>query len=76
MSTAHPANSETANAAAPTGPQAQPPASSMRSTPTIYDLEVDTGTASIEACSAEIKAFLEGHSSNRAFDKLRAAADR
>ncbi|WP_280434893.1 phosphotransferase-like protein [Nocardia carnea] len=42
----------------------------------IYDLEVDTGTASIEACSAEIKAFLDGHSSNRAFDKLRAAADR
>lgn len=41
----------------------------------IYDLEVDTGTTSVEQCSAEIKAFLELPASNRAFDRLRAATD-
>lgn len=42
----------------------------------IYDLEVDTGTASIEQCSAQIKAFLAHPPSNSAFDRLRATADR
>ncbi|MFD4402046.1 chloramphenicol phosphotransferase CPT family protein [Nocardia sp. NPDC058499] len=41
-----------------------------------YDLEVDTGTASIGECSAQIKAFLARPPSNRAFDRLRATADR
>src|SRR5690606_821954 len=40
----------------------------------IYDLEVDTGTASLEECSAEIKAFLDRPPADRAFDRLRAAA--
>ncbi|WP_267465226.1 chloramphenicol phosphotransferase CPT family protein [Nocardia puris] len=40
----------------------------------MYDLEVDTGTGSIEACSARIKAYVEGDPSPRAFDRLRAAA--
>lgn len=42
----------------------------------IYDLEVDTGTASLEECSAEIKAFLDRPPADRAFDRLRAAAGR
>lgn len=40
----------------------------------MYDLEVDTGTGSIEACSARIKAYVEGDPSPRAFDRLRASA--
>nr|WP_197039603.1 hypothetical protein [Nocardia carnea] len=42
----------------------------------IYDLEVDTGAASIENCSAEIKAFLARPPPKRAFDRLRATTDR
>ncbi len=42
----------------------------------IYDLEVDTAAASSEECSAAIKAFLNRTPENRAFDRLRAAADR
>lgn len=38
---------------------------------TIYDLEVDTSTDMIEACSARIKKFLDQGQSRRAFDRLR-----
>lgn len=39
-----------------------------------YDLEVDTSTDTIEACSAQIKAFLDSGLSQRAFDRLRVAS--
>lgn len=42
----------------------------------IYDLEVDTAAASLAECSAAIKAFLTRTPESRAFDRLRAAADR
>ncbi|WP_433206548.1 chloramphenicol phosphotransferase CPT family protein [Nocardia sp. CA-107356] len=38
----------------------------------IYDLTIDTGAATIQACSVQIKAFLDQGPSHRAFDRLRA----
>ncbi|MEU1982703.1 AAA family ATPase [Nocardia sp. NPDC019395] len=39
----------------------------------IYDLEVDTSTDSVEACSAQITTYVGRGPSPRAFDRLRAA---
>lgn len=39
----------------------------------LNDLEVDTSTDTIEACSTQIKQFLDQGPSHRAFDQLRAA---
>ncbi len=41
----------------------------------IYDLEVDTSTDTIEACSARIKKFLDQGRLRRAFDQLRTSAN-
>lgn len=38
----------------------------------IYDLELDTSTATIESCSAQITTFLGRTPTSRAFDRLRA----
>lgn len=37
----------------------------------IYDLEVDTSIETVEACSAQIRAFLHQPPAHRAFDRLR-----